>query len=395
MAHGTGRAPGMTAATLDSVAAIQGAVNDAARSRTTLRVAGRGTWLDAGRPVQASDTLSTRDLAGVIEYVPGDLTLTALAGTTLGELRAATAVNNQWLALDPCGSDEGTIGATVATGSAGPLVTSFGRSRDLVLGLEFVTGAGVVARGGGRVVKNVAGFDLVRLFTGSWGTLGVVTEVTVRLHARPAADESIAVTLGERATPAPERVRQLLRRLPFVPYACEVVNDALARHLGVGSDVTALIRMGGNRESVDAQRAAMGELGDIRAIDPAVWSALRSSESAAANVLRLSRLPSEIGSAWSDALMLAAAAGAGAFVHATPSRGVVRCILPRSDAAARGRLREALSPPTTSKRIGERLEADLWDLVAQPQSSDAIASRIRSTFDPHAILNPGILGGAT
>ena len=385
----------MTAATLDSVAAIRDAVNDASRGRTTVRIAGRGTWLDAGRPVQASESLPTRDLTGVIEYVPGDLTLTALAGTTLGEIRAATAVNNQWLALDPYGSDEGTIGATVATASAGPLVTSFGRPRDLVLGLEFVTGAGVVARGGGRVVKNVAGFDLVRLFTGSWGTLGVVTEVTVRLHAKPSADESIAITLGERPTSAPERVRQLLRRLPFVPFACEVVNEALARHLGVGSDVTAIVRIGGNRESVDAQRAAMNELGDVRPIDPAVWNAMRSSEPAGANVLRLSRLPSEISLAWSEALTLAGAADTGAFVHATPSRGIVRCILPAHDAASRDRLKDALSRPSTSKRLGERLDPTLWDLVTQTQTqpSETIAARIRSTFDPYAILNPGILGG--
>jgi glycolate oxidase FAD binding subunit len=385
----------MTVVALDSVAAIRDAVHDASHARTTLRIAGRGTWLDAGRPVQASETLSTRELAGVVEYVPGDLTLTALAGTTLGEIRAATAANRQWLALDPYGSDEGTLGATVATGSAGPLLSSFGRARDLVLGLELVTGAGVIARGGGRVVKNVAGFDLTRLLTGSWGTLGIVTEVSLRLHAQPAADESIAITLGDRPTSAPERVRQLLRRLPFTPYACEVVNDALARQLGVGNSVTMIARIGGNRESVVAQRAALGELGDARSIDAGVWSAMRQSEPAGANVLRLSRLPSEIGLTWSDAHALAATAGAGAFVHATPSRGIVRCILPRSDAAGRGRLRDALLAPTTATRIGERLEGDLWDLLAQPHGSDSIAARIRSTFDPHAILNPGILGAAT
>ena len=89
---------------------------------TTLRIVGRGTWLDAGRPVQATETLSTRELSGITEYVPGDLTLTARAGTTLGEIRDATAAHGQWLALDPYGTDDGTIGATVATGSAGPLV---------------------------------------------------------------------------------------------------------------------------------------------------------------------------------------------------------------------------------------------------------------------------------
>ena len=325
----------MTVAALDSVALVRDAVLDASRARRTLRVVARGTWLDAGHPVQASDTLSTRELTGISEYVPGDLTLTALAGTTLGEIRAATAVNEQWLALDPYGTDDGTIGATVATGSAGPLVTAFGRPRDLVLGVQFVTGAGVLARGGGRVVKNVAGFDLTRLLTGSWGTLGVITEVTIRLHARPESDQSISISLDERSTPAAERVRQLLRRLPFVPYACEVVNDSLARQLGVGAGITVLVRIGGNREAVLAQRAAFNELGGVREIDANVWRALREVEPPGANVLRLSRLPSEIGLTWSDAKAIAATSGANAaFIHATPARGIVRCIVPRGDSAS-------------------------------------------------------------
>lgn len=379
-----------------SVDVVRDAVLDASHARTTLRISGRGTWLDAGRPVQAAQSLSTRELAGITSYVPGDLTLTALAGTTLGEIHAATAANNQWLALDPYGTEDGTLGATVATGSAGPLVTSFGRARDLVLGIEFVTGAGVVARAGGRVVKNVAGFDLTRLFTGSWGTLGIITELTLRLHARPEADESVAVALGERSTPAVERTRQLLRRLPFVPYVCEVVNGALARRLGVGDTVTALVRMGGNKESVLAQRVALTELGDVRAVDPTVWRALRASEPAGANVLRFSRLPSDIGITWSDAQAIASEnRDAGAFIHATPSRGIVRCILPHSDVTARGRIREALSAPTTATRVGERLDADLWSLVSRPTANDGLIARIRSTFDPHAILNPGVLGGST
>jgi glycolate oxidase FAD binding subunit len=395
MAHGARGEAGehVTVAALDSVAAIRDAVLEASRARRTLRIVARGTWLDAGHPVVASETLSTRELAGITEYVPGDLTLTALAGTTLGEIRAATAMNGQWLALDPYGMDDGTIGATVATGSAGPLVTSFGRPRDLVLGVEFVTGAGAVARGGGRVVKNVAGFDLTRLLAGSWGTLGVITEVSVRLHARPESDESVAISLDERPTPAAERVRQLLRRLPFAPYACEVVNDSLARHLGVSTGITVLVRMGGNRESVRAQRAAFNELGDVREINANVWSSLRESEPAGVNVLRLSRLPSEIGLTWSDAKAIGATCGGNAaFLHATPSRGVVRCILPRGDAAARARLRDVLAAPTTATRVGERLEAELWPLVSNLSPSDSLAQRVRSAFDPHAILNPGVLG---
>ena len=142
----------MTATMIDaSVGELRDRIRDAAERNVTLRIAGRGTWLNAGRPVNATENLSVRGLSGIVEYVPGDLTLTARAGTTLAEIRDATAANNQWLALDPHGADDGTIGATTATGSSGPLATHFGGPRDLVLGVEFVTGTGAVARGGGRV----------------------------------------------------------------------------------------------------------------------------------------------------------------------------------------------------------------------------------------------------
>ena len=158
MAYGAGgaRRITMTAVAIDSVAAARDRVLDAANRGVGLRIAGSGTWLDAGRPVVASETISTRELAGIVEYVPGDLTLTARAGTTLAEVRDATSAHGQWLALDPAGTSDGTLGAMVSTASSGPLRTYFGTPRDLVLGVEFITGTGAVARGGGRVVKNVA-----------------------------------------------------------------------------------------------------------------------------------------------------------------------------------------------------------------------------------------------
>src|SRR5829696_2956869 len=123
MAHGPSRTASagarMTTIAVDSIEAVRDRVRDAVDRRVGLRVVGRGTWLDAGRPVAATEALATRDLSGITEYVPGDLTLTARGGTTLGEIREATAAHGQWLALDPHGSDEGTVGATIATASAG------------------------------------------------------------------------------------------------------------------------------------------------------------------------------------------------------------------------------------------------------------------------------------
>ena len=170
-----------------STAAVVAAIKESEKGRTPIRISGGSTWLDAGRPVRANKTLSLAGDTGVVSYVPGDLTLTVRAGTPLSEIDRVTREHDQWLPLDPYGSPDGTIGATIATASAGPLASSFGLPRDLLLGLEFVNGRGDVVRGGGKVVKNVAGFDLSRLLTGSWGTLGVITEVTVRLYACPRA----------------------------------------------------------------------------------------------------------------------------------------------------------------------------------------------------------------
>jgi glycolate dehydrogenase FAD-binding subunit len=387
MAHGAfgARDPRVTTAAADLVSVVRDRIVDAAQRGVGLRVVGRGAWLDAGRAVQSSETISTERLTGITEYVPGDLTLTARAGTTLAEIRAASAEHGQWLALDPHGSDNGTIGATVATGSTGPLLTHFGRPRDLVLGLEFVSGRGVVARGGGRVVKNVAGFDLTRLFTGSWGTLGVITEVTVRLHAQPEADETIAMAID--AELAGQRVRQLLRRLPSTPYACEVVNEPLAQTLLGRAETTVLVRMGGNPEAVRAQRAAFTELGDPRPVDGAVWQQFRSVEPTGAVVFRLSRLPSEIGRVW-DAALSVARICPGTLVHATPARGIVRCIVP----SASPQLTDAFRATTSVRRIGERLTMDLWQECPPSNTAGDIPSRVKHAFDPWGVLNPGILG---
>ena len=168
------------------------AVRAAADAGEGLRIVGGGTWLDAGHPVSATRTLSLADDRGIVAYSPGDLTITVRAGTTLAEIAEALREHGQWLALDPEGGMEVTIGATVATGSYGPAATLYGTVRDQLLGMTVVTGRGEIARPGGRVVKNVAGFDLTRLMTGAWGSLGVITEVTLRVRSTGLANGSIA-----------------------------------------------------------------------------------------------------------------------------------------------------------------------------------------------------------
>jgi glycolate oxidase FAD binding subunit len=378
----------VTAVTSVSVASLRDRIVEAAAAKTQLRITGRGTWLDAGRPVPATEILSTRELAGISGYVPADLTLTALAGTTLAEIRDATRENNQWLALDPAGSNDGTIGATVATASAGSLRTRFGSPRDLVLGVEFITGDGTIARGGGRVVKNVAGFDVTRLMTGSWGTLAVITEVTLRLHARPEADETIAIALEDAAHVG--RVRELLRRSPFTPYACEILNPALSK-IVIGSDSTAAVfRLAGNGESVAAQRSALAELGASVDVDVTAWDRLRVAEPTGAIVFRLSGLPTELEQTWVDAVSISRACP-GTLLHASPTRGVVRVIAPVGSDSI-GFLRSSFHMRKDGTRIGERLPSQLWSVIGAPPTVDRLSSGIKRAFDVHNILNPGILG---
>jgi glycolate oxidase FAD binding subunit len=329
-------------------------------------------------------------LSGIVDYVPGDLTLTALAGTPLAEIAAITAAERQWLALDPFGDDAGSLGATVATASAGPLAHAFGTPRDAVLGVEVVTGTGALVRGGGRVVKNVAGFDLTRLFTGAWGTLGAITELTVRLRARPDVDETFALPIPRDA----ELLDDLLgrtRRAAIAPMALELVSAPLAARLGVTSGSLLLARLGGNADAVRAQRAALDALGECQAVPAEVWSRLRAIEPAGAAVVRLSALPSLLPTLWSAALD-AAALHDGVLVHATVGRGVVRCIAPTAPADGVARWLDALRR-LDATRVVERLPAAAWGDLPSPLESPLMRD-VKRAFDPMAILNPGIFGEA-
>ena len=153
--------------------------------------AGLGQWLEGGGPAEVQLVVSTRRLQKVHEYNPADLTFTAGAGLTLSALRGTTEPNGQWLPLNPPGGWEGTLGAALATGVGGSLRHLYGTARDHVLGLTLVAGDGRILRWGGKVVKNVAGFDVTRLCLGSWGSLGLITSVSARLFPVPEKDATL------------------------------------------------------------------------------------------------------------------------------------------------------------------------------------------------------------
>ena len=375
-----------------SQAELRDFVRDAVARRRTLRVVSGGSWLDANRPVRADMTLEVGAHAGIVEYEPGDLTLTARAGTTLDEIARTTSANRQWLALDPLGDpSRATLGATIATGSYGALAHHFGTPRDMTLGVEFVSGTGDLVRGGGRVVKNVAGFDLTRLVTGSWGTLGVLTEATVRLRALPVVEATLLIEIGSVAAEL-ERARAALRALPFVPLAAQLVDAAArGRVRAAGAGDAFIVRLGGNEEAVRAQREQLRAVGDARDVDTEIWRRARVAEPARAAVVRLSRLPSRFVATWQDAGRIAQR-WPGSYRHGDPGRGVVRVVLPLEHSASEVSLRAALEIPFDGTRIYERLPGALWPALAPTAMHGAIDRGVKAAFDPHHLLNPGLLG---
>jgi glycolate oxidase FAD binding subunit len=366
---------------------LASAIRSARADRRGLRISAHGTWLDGGWPVRPSDTLSLATMQGVIEYVPGDLTITVAAATTLQEIADVTGAAGQWLPLDPAGTDAGSIGATIATASAGALATGFGAPRDMVLGIQAVTGAGAVIRAGGRVVKNVAGFDLVRLFTGSWGSLGVITELTLRLRGRPAVDGTIAVAIGDEAA---DSVWRAVSGWADAPLAAELLDATTAAAVGAGDTTTLLVRLGGNAAAVAGQLSHVQQsAGSARDVDPAVWTRLRQLATSNASVLTWTARGSNP-APWHSAVRLAASAP-GARVHGSPLRGTVRCCIPDAAPASVGPVATAMHRAQTEGARAEQLAAQ-WRTAWQPPALPPLHDAVRRAYDPDGVLNPGIMG---
>jgi glycolate oxidase FAD binding subunit len=214
--------------------------------------AGAGSWLFAGnpRPVPAA-LLSVSRLDRIVQYEPADLTLSAGAGLSLAGVARVVSRERQWLPMDPPGTDDGTLGGTLATGSAGGLALAYGAPRDLVLGLRIVTGDGRVLRFGGGVVKNVAGFDLVKLAVGSWGTLGVITETSFRLFPQPQRELFLVGRAGGLADLLAAARRAVTA--PFVPAGVALLERPEAKGVGAPRSAVLIIRLVGAPERVEQE----------------------------------------------------------------------------------------------------------------------------------------------
>ena len=386
-----------TAVRATSATEVAGAVSAAAEQGAPLRIVAARTWLDAGRPVTGRAVeLDVSALRTVSAYTPGDLTCTVGAGMTLGELDHVTGEHGQWCPLLAWGQDAGTVGATLATATAGPCAAALGLPRDLTLGLEVIDGRGSVLRAGGVVVKNVAGFDLVRLNVGAWGSLGVITAASLRLRARPQVDESFALPLEE--TPAAIARLEALRTGPLAPIALELVNATLSRGLGLAQQPHALVRAAGNAVFVRAVEGALRSAGDAHAVDAAIWTRLRGIEPDRCATWRESAAPALWPSLARSIFRSGDHEGRAVMAHLSVARGVLRVITElRGDDSEEAALTAGAAWRTSLRVLRERPafdaagESDATGTFRIP-TTDALVRRVRQAFDPSSILNPGILG---
>lgn len=349
-----------------------------------LRIRGGGTR-GIGRPV-AGDLLETGGLSGITLYEPGALTIVARAGTPLAEVEAALAAEGQRLAFEPpdwralLGTEgESTIGGVVAANASGPRRMVAGACRDALIGVRFVDGTGAVVKNGGRVMKNVTGYDLVKLMAGSWGTLGVLTEVSFKVLPVP---ESAATLFLPGIGPE-----------PAVAAMAEAVGSPFEVSGAAWTDEGAALRIEGFAASV-AYRA--GRLRDLLA--PFGEVELEEGHDAAATrwaALRdVSALAGRAGDIWrisvkpSDAPAIAARAEAEAVVLDWAGGQIWALTGPSTD------LRARLAPfagHATLTRASPETRARIASFQPEPPALAAISAGLRAKFDPRGVLNPGLM----
>jgi glycolate oxidase FAD binding subunit len=369
---------------------------------------GGGSKLGLGNPPERVDLLvSTERMDQVLEHAAGDLVVRAQAGVRLADLQQLLAPAGQWLALDPP-EPRATLGGVVAANASGPRRLRYGTVRDLIIGITVVLADGTVARAGGKVVKNVAGYDLAKLFCGSLGTLGMVAEVIFRLHPVPAAAAVVTVALD-----APERVGQATRRLlrsALEPSAIELKLD----EWGWPGRLTVVFE--GIRPGVDAQAAAaaelLGQVGEAAVAGPGETDAALSQLGAlpfekAELAFKATCPPAELPAVLGDlgggqqrgGGPVSAHAGTGVLWLASDARegdlqadnpfvpGLVRWIAEaREGLAARGGSLVVVKAPLHLKR-----QVDAWG-----PAGDALGlmRRVKERFDPERRMSPGrFVGG--
>lgn len=203
--------------------------------------------------------ISTKRLNRIVEHAVGDLTLTVEAGAKFADIQEIVTKERQFLALDPAYSQTATIGGIVATADTGSLRQRYGGVRDMLLGISFVRYDGELAKAGGRVVKNVAGYDLMKLFTGSFGTLGIISQVTFRLYPMSEASQTVLlIGAADRIAEA----NKILLASALTPIAIDLLSTELVNSLGLGKGMGLITRFQSVTESVKEQSNRLLEVGE-------------------------------------------------------------------------------------------------------------------------------------
>jgi glycolate oxidase FAD binding subunit len=355
-----------------------------------VRIAGGATKAWGGPGVDCGVRLRTGALDAIVEHNVGDLTAVLQAGVSLRELEEALSRADQMIALDPPlgAADAATVGGAIAAGDSGPLRHRYGTARDLVVGVTVALSDGSLARAGGKVIKNVAGYDLAKLFSGSFGTLGLITEVAVRLHPRAPGH---ATATGATDDPA------LLRDAAIALASSSLEAQALDVRWEAGEG-RVLARFAGIAAAEQAAAAApLLEAAGVQARtvedDAALWAAQRAGQrSVDGAVVRVSGRPTQLPQA------CAAAEAAGATLVGRAALGLSWIALPAAAPAelvqAIARLRAALGPSpcvVLDAPAAVRAQLDPWDRAEDPAL--VLMRRVKARFDPTATCNPGIFVG--
>jgi glycolate oxidase FAD binding subunit len=405
----------MTAALLEpeNEAALAASVRQACAASEPLTIEGNGTKRGMLRPVQAAHTLTVRNLSGFSLYAPKELVMSAGAGTTIADVEAKLAEHGQQLIAEPpdysgllhTGPNSvqaQTLGGIAATNLSGPRRVAWGAMRDHVLGVRAVDGRGEIMRSGGRVLKNVTGLDMCKLLTGSHGTLGVLTEITLKVL--PASERTGTVVI--RGLDAQAGVAALSAALgsPWsVSGAAYLPAEAASLLPGGSAQALTLARIEDFAESVvyrtQKLRDALAEFGAPDILDHATslacWSAIRHA----------SVLPAEAGDAiWRisvrpslGASVLQAARAQGARGYLDWGGGLIMLAGPASEVLHAAVTRAVLDAGGvwTLLRAPEPMRAAVAVIPPEPPALAAISRRVKAVMDPKGILNPGrLLAGA-
>lgn len=383
-----------------SVAEAAEVMQACARGGRRVAFLGGGTDVGVGAPPRALDALvRTGRLDRIVEHAPADQIVVAEAGLPLAALQRALAAHGQRLALDPPLAERATVGGVVAANACGPLRTRYGTARDLIIGVTVVRADGVAARGGGKVVKNVAGFDLPRLLVGSLGTLGLVATATFRLHPLPEASATVAVE-----GPSPDEARALavgLREAQLDPAAAALLAEGGALRLGVrfegfGPGVRQQAeRLAGLATRAGLRAAILDEAGAA-----ALWGRQEALRTSGDVRIRLGAPPSALprlvpalleplgaalGAAWAS---LDPVVGSGFAGGAASEAGAAAAALGRARAAVEG-LGGTVS--LAAAPAGVRAGFDAW---GPPPPALEVMRRLKARLDPDGRLAPGrFVGG--